>query len=433
MAPEVFQELTGKIDCIIHSAALVKHYGHYEEFYNSNVKSVENLIAFASSGRKKDIHQISTISIGMGNIPGNKINLFTEYDLDLGQKSDLYYLITKLEAEKKLNEARSCGQMVNVYRIGNITFDSVTGRSQENIEDNAFFHVVRSFVNLGFVPDRMDEVEFSFVDQVSNAILHLCNCESLQNENFHIRNSQVVKQSDVLTSPELGLRIHKVRFNQFIDRLIENYPVEEYRSMIEAILLHYGWLDESQIGDEPTLFTPVSNKTEHLLKITGFRWRKLKVQQMNNLIIEALRDRMDQLRSFPIFSSLAEIDLERLAKLAIQQHYKADEEILWEGEPNPYFFILTRGNVEISRHSKSGWLGTAMVAAKGDFLASDQLFQDKHSSNTAGAILGDAHLYAFRTEDLQTMIKESPALSTALIRILAERVNRLTDLFVNMG
>ena len=429
----LYDELSGEIDCIIHSAALVKHYGHYEEFYNSNVKSVENLIAFAGTGRKKDFHQISTVSVGMGTVSGKKINLFTEYDLDLGQKSDLYYLVTKLEAEKKLNEARSNGLMVNIYRIGNITFDSRTGRSQENITDNAFFHVVRSFVTLGFIPDKMDEVEFSFVDRVSKAILHLYNCESLQNENFHIKNSQVLKQSEILTSPELGLRTYKVRFNQFIDRLIENYPVEEFRPFIEAILLHYGWLEESPTGEEPTVFRPLSDKTDYILKLTGFRWPVLKVARMNRMIIEALRERIGYLKAFPLFSSLNEVELEQLAKLAIQQHYTNDTEILWEGEANPYFFIIARGNVEISRHSKSGWLGTVMVAGKGDFLGSDQLFQEKRSSNSAEAILGDVHVFAYRIEDIKQLILESPGLGASLIRILAERVNRLTDLFVNFG
>jgi CRP-like cAMP-binding protein len=322
--------------------------------------------------------------------------------------------------------------MVNIYRIGNITFDSVTGRSQENLEDNAFFHVLRSFVNLGFVPDRMDETEFSFVDQVSGAILHLLGCKSLRNENFHVKNPQTVKQSEILTDPALGLRISKIRFNLFIDRLISNYPAEEYRPMIESILLHYGWLDEHRSQETTTLFVPLSDKTSFLLKKTGFRWPKLKADKLNQLIVEALKERLHRLQEIPLFHALEPAALDRLSRLAIPQYYPDDGDILWEGEPNPYFFVITRGNVEISRHSKSGWLGTVMVAGKGDFLGSDQLFREKFSSNTAGAILGDAHLYAFRIDDLKKVIMESPALGSAFIRILAERVNRLTDLFVNM-
>ncbi|MEI7725470.1 MAG: amino acid adenylation domain-containing protein [Bacteroidota bacterium] len=433
LSKETYSRLAGKIDCIIHSAALVKHYGHYEEFYNSNVKSVENLIDFALTGRKKDFHQISTVSVGMGSISGKKINLFTEDDLDVGQRSDLHYLVTKLEAEKKLNDARSNGLMVNIYRIGNVTFDSHTGRSQENIADNAFFHIVRSFVTLGFIPDKMDEVEFSFVDQVSKAILHLYNCKLLQNENFHIKNSQIVKLSEALTSSELGLRTYKVRFSQFIDRLIENYPVEEFRPFIEAILLHFGWLEETPAGEEPTVFKALSNKTDYILKLTGFHWPPLRVSSLNLMIIQALKERFEYLKEFPLFTSLNEAEIQKLAKLAIQQHYTIDSEILWEGEANPYFFIITRGNVEISRHSKSGWLGTVMVAGKGDFLGSDQLYQEKRSSNTVEAILGDVHVFAYRIEDIKELIQESPNLSASLIRILAERVNRLTDLFVNLG
>ncbi len=39
-------KLADKVDCIINSAANVKHYGHYSEFYAVNVKGNQRLIEF---------------------------------------------------------------------------------------------------------------------------------------------------------------------------------------------------------------------------------------------------------------------------------------------------------------------------------------------------------------------------------------------------
>ena len=58
---ELFK-LGNSIDIIINSAAKVSHYGSYLEFYNVNVKSVEKIIDFANTFKKK-IYHISTLSV----------------------------------------------------------------------------------------------------------------------------------------------------------------------------------------------------------------------------------------------------------------------------------------------------------------------------------------------------------------------------------
>ena len=149
LSTDAYQNLSSTTEAILHSAANVRHYGHYEEFEKANVQSTRNLIKMAEDGNKADMHLVSTMSVGNGEVDGLYKTLFTEFDGDISQKLNNYYLKTKLESEELVVQARTRGLKGNIYRIGNITFDTERGRLQSNIEENAFFTVLKSFVNLG--------------------------------------------------------------------------------------------------------------------------------------------------------------------------------------------------------------------------------------------------------------------------------------------
>jgi acyl carrier protein len=50
-----YHELSECVDCIINSAAIVKHFGNVTEFLDVNVKGPERLLHFAQKRRKKDV------------------------------------------------------------------------------------------------------------------------------------------------------------------------------------------------------------------------------------------------------------------------------------------------------------------------------------------------------------------------------------------
>ena len=277
----------------------------------------------------------------------------------------------------------------------------------------------------------MDEVEFSFVDQVSKAILSLYDRPALVNETFHIRNSEIVRLSEILISPELGLRVRKVAFKDFIDLMIGESGAEGFREYIEAILLHFGWLEKQEEGVEQTLFMPVSDKTGLILRKSGFTWHPLHPERMENMIIASLRERIGIFKQIPLFTLLSGEELLHLAKSSVREHYRNESEIVWEGEPNDNFYVIEKGNIEVSRHSASGWLGTVGVLGKSEFLGAGQIYRQQVSPYSAQAILGDVLIYSFLVNDIRQMVEKYPGLSTSFVRILAERVDQLSRLFVN--
>jgi len=428
----VYSELSNQVDCIINSAANVRHYGVYQEFYDSNVRSVENLIQFAGTGKMKDLHHISTVSVGMGNVGDKDYVLYTEDDLDVGQAFDHVYVKSKLESEERAVDARKMGINASVYRVGNITFDSVLGKFQKNIEENAFFQDVKSYVNLGIVPDGLDEIDLSFVDCLSKAIILLSDRAGLQNETFHLKHSQFVKLSDLLTSDELQLNIQRVTFHELIDFLMEFYDRKGFGSYIENFMLHRGWLDED-FAKLHTECVVISDRTEQILRKIGFEWKTIDVTKMQKMILESIRERIDFLWNAPMLKGLSRDVAEHLAIKATQTFYADETDVLWEGDADRHFYLVVDGNVEVSKKSKAGWSGTLKVLGKGEFLGEESVMEARPSSVTAEAILGDLLVFRFSGDDIRFLIEKSPDFMWRFLKEMTRKVNNLENFIVNIG
>ncbi len=324
-----YNDAAAIVEAIIHTAANVKHYGRYEEFYGPNVKAVENLLEFAAAGRKKDFNHVSTMSVAAGSVPGRDCAVFTEDCCDIGQKCDNLYVQTKLEAEKMVIAAREkYGIRTNIFRVGNISFNSKTGHLQQNVEENAFSVTVKSFVNLGVVPETADEAELSFVDSTSASVLALFDRSAIHNQIYHCHNTFVVKLSELLTSPDLGLAVEKLPFDGFIDRLKEEYPVECRRRHVENILLHRGWLETEE---ESTATVTLSERTAGLLKRLGFEWPRVDEAKMSDMMVMALRERIEFIKSIGLFKGVPDGVMREIAFMSKETVVREGADIAWEG------------------------------------------------------------------------------------------------------
>ncbi|MCP3773384.1 amino acid adenylation domain-containing protein [Paenibacillus sp. MZ04-78.2] len=277
---ETYLELARTVDCIVHSAATVKHYGSYSHFESHNIASTERLLAFARMHRTKDVHHMSTLGVATGHIPGQSAAYFTEYDLDRGQQYENYYTKSKFEAEKRVVQARAQGLGTSIYRIGNLVFQSDTGKFQQNIEENAFYATLKSFIRLGMVPRLEADIDFSCVDRVSQAIVLLMKPAALKDEIFHLYNPHYESMHRVLGNGRSGGRMATGTLDEFIDYMKNRYEEGFCREEIESLMLHYGWLEQQ----EQTRFTLASEKTILLLKKLGFEWQAISDKQMDDML-----------------------------------------------------------------------------------------------------------------------------------------------------
>lgn len=283
LTEDTYNNLALKIDCIIHSAANTKHFGKYSSFEKVNVKGTELVVEFASVGKMKDLNFISTMAVMQGKLNDLNSRIFTEYDMFLNSDVSSYYIRSKIEAESIVIKAREKGLKTNIFRVGNIVFDSVSGSFQENIEDNAFYLIIKSFIKLGIVPNMPIVLDCSCVNYVSKAIITLFNKNKLNNEVFHINNPIGLNISEIISDERMNLNVKKVSINYFFDYIYKNYDNKELSTHIQNLILHlFG--DFQEKDNQNGVVLPKSNKTVQVLKNAHFKWNEVNREEIKNML-----------------------------------------------------------------------------------------------------------------------------------------------------
>jgi len=426
-----YSDLASSIDCIIHAAANVRHYGLYEEFHASNVTSTEHLIELASEGVKKDIHHISTTSTGQG-VTDRPWALFTEDDLDIGQSPANVYVKSKLAAERLVTAAREKGINSCIHRVGNICYDSISGQFQENIEENAFYQQVKGYADIGTAPDEGDERNLTFVDRCAAAIVTLFDRAELPDQIFHFSNPNRAKLSQLLPDRRLGLNLTIVRQADFIDLLAERFDIPYFSQPIENLMLHQGWLDGDPAA-KATILSIRTERTDRILELAGFSWPNPEPETIRRMILKALTERSQFLERMPVFAHLAASELEKLSIHARPVWLPVETDISREGEEEERIYAVVDGHLEASRLSRDGWVGTIRLLSAGELIGKDALLHGLPSPVTIQSILDGVVLLEFEPELLRSLLQDSPGFALGMAKTLSHSLNRMESLFVNMG
>jgi thioester reductase-like protein len=237
------------------------------------------MIEFAGTGKPKAYNFVSTTSVGSGRVEDRSSFVFTEYDCHVGQSSDNYYVMTKLEAEKEIVRAREEGLAANVFRVGNLVFDSNSGIFQENISDNAFYSLIKALIRLGSFPAiQAKTLNFSFVDEVAKAVVLLFDRKNLNNETYHLYNSQQESMIDFAKLlNQADVKVQTMPMEDFTEYMFEKYEEAKTQQEVARILVHSNVFFE---GASKTLFMLTNRKTDRTLQKLGFEWSRLNGQKV---------------------------------------------------------------------------------------------------------------------------------------------------------
>ena len=281
---DIYKELLEKIDSIINVASLVKHFGDYNLFYNSNVLSAINITKFAKEA-KASINHVSTTSVSGNFLVKNDIVYdYTENDFYIGQNyKDNVYVRTKFEAENEMFKAMHEGVKVNIFRVGNLMQRISDGKFQINKFDNAYFKRIYGFIKIGKLPKNLltQLLEFTPIDSCAEAIVHLIKYE---NKVFHLLNPNLTTITDLnnaLSKYEVPIEfVSPTEFNRFIqedDNL--NYLQNFITDLNNTRKLNYD-----------TSITINDELTREYLKSNGFKWPKIDDTYLDLFIKNLLED-----------------------------------------------------------------------------------------------------------------------------------------------
>lgn len=289
LSQEIYNKLGQNISTIIHSAALVKHYGIYSDFEKANVIGTQNIVNFAKKYNIKLLH-ISTISVSGNNLAeGSNINnnfdeekTFDETNFYIGQNLDNLYVRSKFEAEKIVLDSIDDGLQACILRMGNLTSRYSEGKFQQNHFENAFVNRLKSFLQIGVFPKDLLNLycEFTPIDYCGDAIINIANHFNNNYTVFHLLNEKHVYLDRLFEMlKEIKINIKLVTYEEFsaiIKEVLNNPDKKQYISgIINDLTNDKKLVYKSDVKIE-------SDFTKEFLYKTGFEWPYIDINYIRN-------------------------------------------------------------------------------------------------------------------------------------------------------
>lgn len=203
LTKEDYHLLGESVSTVIHSAAMVKYFGPYDQIRHINVEGTQEVIDFCKRFNCFLGH-VSTVSV-TGNylVDQNVAGLFTERDFYIGQnyKGNIY-VRSKFEGENRVLRAiREDKLRAVIFRMGNLTGRHSDGKFQNNMADSAFYSAVKEVVVSGAVSNQIlsEELEFSPVDSASRAVLLLLRSPNCAGHIYHMMNPKTLRVKSLIS------------------------------------------------------------------------------------------------------------------------------------------------------------------------------------------------------------------------------------------
>ncbi|MED7818402.1 MULTISPECIES: non-ribosomal peptide synthetase [unclassified Francisella] len=428
LTDDKYSSVLDNVQSIIHTAANVSHYGEYEKFYNDNVLPVKNLINLSKANKQISFHYVSTRSVCELGTYDEKRVIFNEVDVPKVEGIDNVYIKTKLEGEYEAIKARKEGISTNVYRVGNLVYNSETLKHQQNFKDNGFFQTVTSILNIGEVFDGYS-AEMSCINDTARAICSIFDKKDLYNGIYHTYNNKLTKLDDILKDNNLGLSLEKTSFVNFVNSIRDKYNMAAFSNYIQDFMLHYGWLGES----EHTAFIVQQNYTSKVLEKLNFKWTEINSTNITNMVRDAYNSRVLDFKGFEIFQNCSQETVISLAKKAKLYGFSTGCNIIETGNEADHVYLLQTGFASLNVTSPGGWQSNVGIIADNDHIGIDSICSSKYFL-TVEAIVDDCCVYKISKHDLLNINKDELCkVLYNLFKIETENANSMTNLLTLMG
>ena len=132
-------------------------------------------------------------------------------------------------------------------------------------------------------------------------------------------------------------------------------------------------------------------------------------------------DTVALLRRVPVFSTLAEDDLGRVADVAVPRRFGAAEVVFREGDESNTCYIVRSGKARAIRAHTDGRSITLANFGPGDIFGELAMFDNERRSATVET-LAATEVIAILGGDMRRLMREHPEIAVKLIAALAQRL-----------
>ncbi len=192
-----YRYLDEHFGALVHNAAQVNHVLDYPALAQDNVEPLFDCLRLCEGARKKVFNFVSTLSACSAVDEHGRV-----LEQDAATTPPVYlrngYNLSKWVGERILARARAQGVRVNLFRPGNITFDSRSGVSQP--ERNRLMLMLKGSLQLGQVPRLQIDFDLMPVDFLARFLAFHASRHQAQACVFNLHNPEPLRWEDYLAS-----------------------------------------------------------------------------------------------------------------------------------------------------------------------------------------------------------------------------------------
>ncbi len=137
-------------------------------------------------------------------------------------------------------------------------------------------------------------------------------------------------------------------------------------------------------------------------------------------------DVVELLARVPVFSTLEQEDLERIADLAVPRAFEPGQVVFREGDASDTCYIVRSGRARAVREHSGGRTLTLATFGPGDIFGELALFEDERRSATVEAIESTT-VVAVLGPDMRRLMIEHPGISARLVIALGRRLRETNE------
>ncbi|MBL0795986.1 non-ribosomal peptide synthetase [Pseudomonas sp. B7] len=182
-----FERLDREFGALVHNAANVNHVLDYESLAADNVEPIFELVRLCEGRSKKVFNFVSTLSASSTVDDAGRV-----LELPAAPTPPIYirngYNLSKWVGERILERARERGVRVNLYRPGNISFNSLSGVCQPH--KNRLMLMLKGSIQLGQVPAFALNFDLMPVDFLARFIAFHASRYSPERAVFNLHNPE---------------------------------------------------------------------------------------------------------------------------------------------------------------------------------------------------------------------------------------------------
>lgn len=138
------------------------------------------------------------------------------------------------------------------------------------------------------------------------------------------------------------------------------------------------------------------------------------------------------IKSVPIFSGLADDEIDAVLRIAVERRYGRGEIIFSDGDNADGFYVVAKGKVKIYKMSFDGKEQILHIFGPGEPFGEVPVFSGKSFPAGAQAIAA-SHLIFFPRKDVIALITEKPSLALNMLAVLSLRLRQFTVQIENLS